>query len=294
MASSNTMLLSDLRDTKLFNDLACQLRMHSLPISLVPYLGVGGSGTLARYKSLFGILTATHVLANHLETREIFAPFVPTENPYTFLNEKVPVKRILFLETAYGIGLLKAHDKFWPDDTLDICFIEIEEEVFQGIIQKSFKKPIDLLNYQKKYSTNFEAYCCANNDWTWAFEGSPRLDAHQNNDNILISRFDGCYLSGGEYVTTPLIHVVPSFDRTADLCIHHLGLTKDLLPTTFGGASGAGVWQVRFEGDNGIVKGIHELFFSGVLVAESQDALMSRGPNSLYDIFLPYLNTLCS
>lgn len=249
---------------------------------------------MVRYKNLAGILTATHVMAKYLDTKEIFSPIKATENPTFFLNEKVPIKKIVYLETPLGIELLGAHNKFWREDTLDICFIEIEEEVFQGIIQKSLKKPIDLLDYQKKYSVNFEAYCCANNDWTWAFEGSPRFGAQQNDNNVLVSRFDGCYLSGGAYVTTPLIHVTAPFDRVADLCVHQFGLTKDVFPPTFGGASGSGVWQVRLEGDNGIPKGIHELFFTGVLVAESEHTLKSRGPNSLYDIFLPYLNTLCS
>lgn len=292
MTSNNTMPISDLRGTKLFNDLANQLRMHSLLISPVPNLEFGGSGTLVKYKNLSGILTATHVMANYLDTREIFSPIVATEDPTVFLNDKVHVKRILYLETACGVELLKGRTKFWPENTLDICFIELDEEVFQAIIQKSLKKPIDLLDYQKKYSANFETYCCANNDWIWAFEGSPRLGGQQDSNNILMSRFDGCYLSGGEYVTIPLIHVVPSFDRDADLCVHQLGPTKDVIPSTFSGASGAGVWQVRLKGDDGIPTGIHELFFTGVLVAGAEDILKSRGPSSLYDIFLPYLDSL--
>lgn len=288
------MPISDLRNTKLFSDLATQLRMHSLAISPISFLGVGGSGTLVKYRNLFGILTATHVMAKYLDTREIFSPVIATEDPTFFLNDKVPIKRILHLETPRGIELLQAHNQDWPKSTLDICFIEIEEDVFQDVIQKSFKRPIDLLDYQKKYKKTFETYCCADNDWTWAFEGSPRLSVHQNDDNILSSIFDGCYLSGGEYVITPLIHVIPSFDKDTDLCIHRLGPTKDILPSSFGGASGAGMWQVRLEGDDGIPKGIHELFFTGVLVAQSEKALLSRGPSSLYDIFLPYLNTFCT
>lgn len=141
---------------------------------------------------------------------------------------------------------------------------------------------------------NFEAYCGDPADWCWTFEGSPRIGSEQNNDNILVSKYDGCYPSGGFYITTPLVYVMAPFDGMADLCIHQIGPTADKLPSSFGGASGAGMWQVRFEGDNGIPKRIHELFFTGVLVAESSMALMSRGPTSLYDIFFRYAETLCT
>lgn len=81
------MPLSDLRNTRLFNDLAAQLRMHSLLISPISFLGVGGSGTLVKYRNLCGILTATHVMAEYLDTREIFSPVIATEDP-TFFSER--------------------------------------------------------------------------------------------------------------------------------------------------------------------------------------------------------------
>ena len=54
-----------------------------------------------------------------------------------------------------------------------------------------------------------------------------------------------------------------------------------------------GSWQVAFTGNDGIPTRIHELFFSGVLVyGIEQEMLASRGPTSLYDIFLSYVDSI--
>lgn len=289
--TSNTMPLSILRGHKLFNEIAIHLRTHSLTISPVPNLEFGGSGTLVKYKNLSGILTATHVMANYLNDHEIFIPSIATSDPTFFQNDKVSIKRIIYLETQHGIKLLQQKQP-WPEDTLDICFIEIEEKHFQILLERSFKKPIDLEYYRNKYLNHREKYYGNPSDWSWAFDGSPREGSYHNDDQILISKFDGCYLGGGAYKTTPLIHVISPFEQNADLCIHMLD-SKDKLPQTFGGGSGAGMWQICFEGNNGVPERIHELFFTGVCVAEFPDSLLSRGPSSLYDIFLGHLDTFC-
>ncbi len=291
-ASSNTMTLSSLRGTPVYDALARRLRAHSLVISPLPYLGFGGSGTLVKYKDKVGILTATHVIMNHLDSREIFAPFHATEDPRIFYSDRIPIKKIIYLDTEPGLKELTQTDSY-PEDTLDICLIELDTEILENVLLKSGKKAVNLSVYRDKYTNNFDFYCCSNNDWCWAMDGAPRENVKQDDNNILQSRYDGLYVSGGYYRSTPLVHVLPSFAQTTDLCVHQLGPTLDSLPNSFAGISGAGVWQVAFEGDDGTPTTIHELFFSGVVVCEVvQEKLVSRGPTSLYDVFLSYIDSI--
>lgn len=263
----------------------------SLLISPESYLGIGGSGVLVKYKLRVGILTATHVMVNDLDSKKIFSPFQTTDDPTFFLNDCIPVKNIIYLETDEGLQRL-ARTKPYPKDTLDICLIELDTDVFESILQHSGKNFIDLSHYRDKYNADFNSYCCSNHDWCWAMDGSPRENARQDENNIFHTRHDGLYVSGGSFETTPIVHVQPQFDGMADLCIHQLGPTIDSLPNNFEGLSGAGVWQVAFAGANGIPSEIHELFFSGVLVyGREQEMIASRGPTSLYDIFLSYLDS---
>lgn len=287
----DSMKLGALRGTSVYDELARKLRAFSLLISPTPHLGVGGSGTLVKCKDKVGILTATHVLIYHLDAQCIFAPCRATEDPTFFLNDRIPIKRIIYLETDQGLQEL-AKTTPYPEDTLDICLIELDTDVFEDILQKSGKKFVDMSVYRDKYNTDFESYCCSCNDWCWAMDGATRENVMQDDNDILHSRYDGLYVSGGNYRSTPLVHVPLSFNGIADLCVHQLGPTLDSLPNNYEGLSGAGVWQVAFTGDNGIPTGIHELFFSGVLVCgRDQEMIASRGPTSLYDIFLCYLDS---
>ncbi len=281
------MNLSRLRGTDLLNELSCYLRSYSLPISVQPSLKGGGSGTLVSYKSFRGILTATHVMANDLDTREVYAPIKKTSDPSFFLNEKIPVKGILCIETPQAIQLFRDREKDWPENALDICLVEIEEHIFSEIIQKSGKHAINLLSHQENYHKNFDKYCCSHTDWCWAFYGYPREEANHDEYNILKSRFDGVYVSGGAFrKETPLTQVIVQSQMGADLWEHQLGKTADILPKSFEGMSGAGVWQISFRGEDGIPLEIDEAFFFGVFVAQASDCLLTRGPTSLYDIFL--------
>lgn len=298
MNSSNTytesMQLGSLRGTPVYDELIKNLRQFSLLISPDSYLDRGGSGILVKYKGRVGILTATHVMVDNLDSKKIFSPFIATDDPTFFLNEGIPIKGIIYVDSEEGLRrLAKPKPHPYPEDTLDICLIELDADVFKNILDRSGKTFVDLSFYQEKYSSNFDSYCCSNHDWCWAIEGSPRENSKQDDNNIFHSRYDGLYVSGGSFKTTPLIHVHPSFDRMADLCIHQFGPTTDSLPNNFEGISGAGVWQVAFAGADGIPTDIHEVFFSGILVCGSeQEMIASRGPTSLYDIFLKYVDTL--
>jgi len=57
----------------------------------------------------------------------------------------------------------------------------------------------------------------------------------------------GGAMEGATYKTDSLTFVRPPFDREADRGKHDLGPTTDQLPSTFGGISGGGMWQLRFK-----------------------------------------------
>ena len=290
--NSKIFSLSYLRGTELFTEIVKKLTLYSMPFSHEADLTVGGTLTFAKYKNFYGFLTVTHVLAKHLNIKEIFAPSIKTKDPNTNLIKRIPIKKIRYLETSEGIRLLSSADAKWNANILDICFIEIDENIFKELLKESNKQVVDLQKYQEKYLSNVKKYCSSlSPNWCWGIVGAPREQAEHNKDNIVISKFDGVYLSGGQYKTDPLKHVHAPFDRDADRCDHEFDTTKDVLPSKFQGISGGGVWQISFCGDT-IPEKIDEMFFSGVLIAGSSDDLISRGPEALYNIFLPYLDSL--
>ncbi len=292
-----TFALSALRGRPVYTELAEKCRAQSILISSVPNLAAGGSGTLATYKNLCGILSATHVFADEINTTMIYSPLEKTNNPTIYLNTPIRIKKVIYLETAEGIKALQG--KRWAEETLDICFIQLDPDLFTHLLEISGKKAVDLSKEQEKFSKDFQKYYYSdqNNIWSWAVDGSPREGACHNTQGILESRFDGLYVCGGSmkgetYKTQPLTLVLPPYDSYADLICHDLGTTIDLLPDKFGGISGGGMWQIAFSGMNGIPEKIDEMFFSGVCVSGIPGkCLYSRGPSALYDIFLKYLDT---
>ncbi len=168
-----------------------------------------------------------------------------------------------------------------------------------AILYASGKQAVDLAFYKDKYSKDFEKYCSydSNKNRSWAIEGSPREDAKQNSQDILESKYDGIYLFGGSksgstYRTQPLTLVKSPFDKEADVSFHDLGPSTDEIPSKFSGISGGGMWQVSFYGTNGLPEEIEEMFFSGVCVSETPESLHCRGPESLYRVFITYLDSI--
>jgi hypothetical protein len=294
-----TFALSALRGQPVYIELAERCRAQSILISSIPNLGDGGSGTFATYKNLCGIISATHVFADYIDTPMIFSPLQKTDNPTIFLNTPIRIKKIIYLETAEGIKALQG--KYWPEEALDICFIQLDPDLFSHLLEISEKKAVDLSKERAKYSKDPQKYYYSdqNDIWSWAVDGAPREGAFHNNQGILESRFDGLYvcggsMQGGTYKTQPLTLVLPSYDSFADLICHDLGTTTDLLPDKFGGISGGGMWQLAFSGTNGIPEKIDEMFFSGICVSGIPgECLYSRGPSALYDVFLKYLDVFC-
>ena len=76
-------------------------------ISPTSDLGQGGSGTLARYRDLCGIIGATHVLAKHIDAKTIYAPLQKTADPTVFLSIPISIKNTIYLETPDGIKELQ-------------------------------------------------------------------------------------------------------------------------------------------------------------------------------------------
>lgn len=295
-----TFALGKLRDKPVYTELAERCRAQSVMISPTPNLREGGSGTLATYRNLCGIIGATHVLAQHIDTETIYAPIQKTDDPTIFLNIPISIKKTIYLETLNGIKALQGNH--WPEGALDICFIQLDPALFNYLLQVSGKKAVDLSKQRAKFIKDPQKYYLSdqNNIWSWAVDGAPREGAFQNNHNILESRFDGLYVCGGSmqgetYKTQPLTLVLPNYDSSADLICHDLGPTTDLLPDKFGGISGGGMWQISFCGKDGVPEEIDEMFFSGICVAGVQgECLYSRGPSALYDVFSKYLDTFCN
>lgn len=102
-----TFALSALRGRLVYTELAEKCRAQSIPISSVPNLAAGGSGTLATYKNLCGILSATHVFADDINTTVIYSPLQKTNNPATYLNIPIQIKKVIYLETTEGIKALQ-------------------------------------------------------------------------------------------------------------------------------------------------------------------------------------------
>lgn len=289
--------LSNLRSTVLLENLAVKCRKHSVIISSTPNLKKGGSGILVKYQAICGILTATHVMADYIEAHVIYSPLQPTEGSTFFLNIKVELQQIIYLETAQGINALK--EKSWPSDCLDLCLLRMNQSAFDDVLHKSGKEAVDLSVYKQKYLSQPDAYIAndpTNSYWSWAIDGSPREQCYHDEKHVLHSTFDGLYVCGGSeqgtYKTDPLTKVHSPFDQDADRLQHDLGPTQDIIPDKFGGISGAGVWQVSFRGEQNIPKEIDEMLFSGICVAGiCGKCLYSRGPTALYEIFTKYLDT---
>ncbi len=294
-----TFAAGNLRGTPVYAELQEICRSHSVIISVTSDLRFGGSGTLIRYKGFYGILTATHVIAKHPNATVIYSPTLATDDPTIFLNEEIQIQELIYLETKEGIDALQNANELWPSGALDICLIRLDKTVFDRIIKTSTKKAVDLSHYKEKYLSNFEKYSGfeSNHDWLWAVDGAPREAASLTCANFVESKHDGLFVCGGDtegstYKSQNLTLVHPPFDRTADIGCHNLGPTEDKLPSSFGGLSGGGMWQVSFSGNDGSPEKIHEMFFSGIIVSETPKVLYSRGPTSLYEIFIEYLDTL--
>src|SRR3954464_13096387 len=107
-----TCTLGSLRGTSAYADLKVRCQNNFVVFSPTPDLSEGGSGTLVQYKGIYGILSATHVMADSMDSSGIFSPLLPTANPTLFFTSRITIKNILHLETAHGIQALQKTK--WP------------------------------------------------------------------------------------------------------------------------------------------------------------------------------------
>lgn len=287
--------VSDLKDTPLAASLECFARRYSIPISISSDLTFGGSGTLVQYKNIKGILTATHVVTDAKTTRKIFSPLIKTEDPELFHSLEISIKGIIYIESEEGFNFLEQSEN-WPEGTLDICLIEITEPFFKLIIEKSGKDVLDLLACCNKYHLIESKYWAPenNSNWLWGLYGFPREDVVHDQNKIAVSKFPPFLIGGGTYCldTHNLKYVNSKFiNETADLGFHKIK-SNDSLPEKFSGISGGGVWQFTLRRLNDNSLDYEEVFFAGVVIKEEEGFLCSRGPISLYDIFVPYLESV--
>lgn len=293
--------LSSFKDTNIFNQLVQEIRSSNVILSSNANLYTGGSGTLIKYKNFYGILTATHVLSKNLDQKIIFSPLQKTSDPTFFINERIPVKDFHFIEDQKGINLLKSG--VFNEEALDICLIEIEKCTFFRLLHISEKKFVDLEKHRQRLHSNADLY--HSTEYKQAFfiviGGVPRVNAYHQNGNLVTEDADIYYGKPYEACkTNQLIHVKAGYDLSADLYTLGVNFSYDNLPYTFSGISGGGVWQVAFGGENdNHPDKIEDLIFGGVCVAEVKDEIQCksgpinyRGPESLYYVFIHYLDRL--
>ena len=234
--------LSELRGTKVYTDIEYRLRQTSVLFSPSSILMEGGSGTLIRYKNTQGILTAPHVISKFLDLKFIWSPLIRTDDPTFYLNDKIPIQKVIAIESSVGLSLLSQNRYALANGTLDICLLQIDKKIFDSLLKASGKEAIDLYSQQQLYLSDPAKFWASDNQtWSWGIYGSPRQSAYQCIDGIVHSRHDGLFLGGGRYKVddTNLLHVITAFiDQQTDTCIHEFGSTKDELPIDFRGISG--------------------------------------------------------
>lgn len=297
--ANNKFLLGDLRGTEILDQLGQKINIHQVPLFLEPdnhntHHDTGGSGTLATFGDLKGILTATHVIAPYRDKskeKAIYIPCIPTQRKDAFRKIKVPFINIITIDDlwAFNISL-----RSWDERRLDIAFVQLDENTFIQLVNMAYKKPYDLKDSYHKYQSNKQLYL-SNNDHTWSgiIYGHPREGAETINE-VRFLKYSGPCIGGAEFshVTKTLKVPIKEYKGLIpDLLFMERGTSLDDLPASFSGASGAGSWFFALN-----QKWESEIFLAGVFVCadlnnDNQDKkLYSRGPKSLYEIFCDYLN----
>lgn len=258
--------------------------------------GGGGSGTLVKYKGILGILTASHVAAS-LNDCKVYLPYRLRANTDDIWEiTPVPFCRILLID-----DLSLYSNKLWSESGLDIALIQLEDDIFDSILDHTKKIPIDLNEMKNRYTSELHKYWSSEktNDWSWVMAGRPRegfkkLESTEPNlQNVLYFPAPGVYIGGGVCrIRRNTLDKVDSKYKghDADL-IESLIDTSDILPNDFAGMSGGGCFQVkgRLHNNEYIVD---EFILAGVFVAASIDGdyLVSRGHISVYEVFSLYLD----
>lgn len=295
------MILAEIRGTPIQNLISKKVFKHTTALFSTDDQSLfeqgSGSGTLATYKGLKGILTAAHVAAHFQHLSYLVLPYSLRDGSKdTWLIKKVPYLDILHIDNLDALLEIEEKERAWDKDFLDIAFITIADDVFDALIAQSTKIPLPLDVYSQKYKGNKKDFSSPAriNNWFWPIGGSPREESgrSQKDPSVLEFKYGDVFFSGGiiereMFALQKIREKYQGYD--ADLIKSPLGPTKDALPQSYGGMSGGGAFQVKLEEINGH-KNISDFMFAGVFVADDGKYLVSRGPVSLYEVFCEYLD----
>lgn len=226
-----------------------------------------GSGTLVRSGAHFAILTAAHVV-QELQSKSKVGLFL-RDGPGFFAFDKETVD---FFQCPGA-----KHAEIGPD----IGFLRIPS-VKVGAIS-AVKSFIDLDAQLRK----IEKGAPAHDDGIWCTTGFPEALGGQHVDGeILRTRLFG-FMGVG---------LMENFEDRGefDYCTTGVDLTDDdLLPDSFTGMSGGGLWQVTLRRKDGTIEPI-ERYLSGVVyyqtaIKKRERFIKCHGRKSIYEYVLPNL-----
>lgn len=288
--------LGELRNTDILAKITQELKEHQVTLFLEPGLSnIGGTGTVAIFDTLKGILTAAHVLAYFGDKEKNKVIYVALQSPDNdiFMKIEISFAKILTID-----DLNACESKTWKDTRLDIAFIVLDDENFNKLTSFGNKKSVDLQNMSFEYMNSKDKYVSNDNrELIGIISGCPREKAHTISDNdkaITHFPYSGNYLGGPLFKKTKEKLKVPTKSYKgliSDLVSIQIGKSEDDLPDSFAGASGGGMWLFSIKDDYSHTK----LFLGGIFVYANvqnnkDEILVSRGPISLYEIFCKYLN----
>lgn len=285
--------LEEIRNTPIKRFIGESLEFHNAVIfyALDDPTGAGGSGILAHYNGIKGILTASHVVAPFKDKKKIFLPcFLRPKTSDIWDIDGVPFIKILTMD---DLNLYLKLGKNWSENGLDIAFVQIEDNIFENIVRKWNKKALNLAEMRKKYFSQEVEYWAPENkhNWIWTIVGTPREGCKLIQKDINYFPHGSTFVGGGQTKlrNNTLQKVCSPFKGiNVDIIEFPLGPTKDILPRDFSGASGGGIYQIRVDDQFEI----RDVLLSGVFVAgnENTGTLYGRGHVALYDIFCKFLD----
>jgi len=232
-----------------------------------------GSGTFIRIGSLCGILTAYHVLERLYCPCELGLVLVEGEQRPT-----IPVEYLDLVEIAVpGI----------PGEGPDLAFIGLPPSRVEGI--SMFKSFYDLGVDREEMITSPPNP----NSAIWFVNGIPdefTVDEPSTGAFEVTKFFHGLCGAGGanriyDEEGYDYIEVIVEYEEEATL------------PTTFGGISGGGLWQVTIQPGSGDLRRDRYLL-SGMPFAETKAiidgkrTIFCHGPRSIYDVSYTFLEAL--
>jgi hypothetical protein len=250
-----------------------------------------GSGTFTHYQEKLRILCAAHVIKPLVDLSEkiIRIPHPVTTNLYD-----IPVASLKCLSKTDSKNIT-----FIDHDDPDFAFLELSSTFDLEFLGK---KSWDLARERQLYFDrgNVHDYQGVSICQFFVIAGVPsqnqikEYDEVKNHINIIL-RDAGCYFCD----------IIDSDQKIFDVLIDGTNYSIDVikihisencsqeLPKSFRGLSGGGLWQVTLESDS---FNILDIQLIGIQISEyptpAPNSLCCRGPISLYESFLPYVDVM--